>query len=131
LIPSPDYPLWTACTNLAGGKPVHYRCDPANDWQPDIEDIKAKITDRTIAIVVINPNNPTGAVYSEECLRQIVDIAEEKQLVVIADEIYDKVLFDDIEHKPLSALVEKTLCITFNGLSKAYRAAGFRSGWMM
>ncbi len=131
LIPSPDYPLWTACSNLAGGKAVHYRCDPENEWQPDLEDIKSKITDRTVAIVVINPNNPTGAVYSEDCLKAIVDIAEANQLVVFADEIYDKILYDDAIHIPLCSLVRKTLCITFNGLSKSYRAAGFRSGWMI
>ncbi len=131
LIPSPDYPLWTACTNLAGGKAVHYHCDPDNDWQPDIEDIKRKISDKTVAIVIINPNNPTGAVYSKETLQQIVDLAEQHQLVVFADEIYDKIIFDDFEHFPLCSLVKQTLCITFNGLSKAYRAAGFRSGWMI
>lgn len=131
LIPSPDYPLWTACTNLAGGKAVHYRCDPNNDWQPDIEDIKRKLNSKTVAIVVINPNNPTGALYENAILKQICEIAEEHQLVVFADEIYDKILYDDAIHLPLSSLVKNTLCITFNGLSKAYRAAGFRSGWMM
>ncbi len=131
LIPSPDYPLWTACANLASGKAVHYRCDPDNEWQPDIEDIRSKLSDRTVAIVVINPNNPTGALYGSECLRAIVDIAEQNELVVFADEIYDKITFDDAVHVPLSSLVKDTLCITFNGLSKSYRAAGFRSGWMM
>jgi alanine-synthesizing transaminase len=131
LIPSPDYPLWTACCNLAGGKAVHYRCDPENDWQPDIEDIKSKISDKTVAIVVINPNNPTGAVYSDKALKEIVALAEQQQLVVFADEIYDKVIFDGAKHVLLSSLVKNTLCITFNGLSKAYRAAGFRSGWLM
>lgn len=131
LIPSPDYPLWTACTHLAGGTAVHYRCDPNNEWQPDIEDIKSKITKNTVAIVVINPNNPTGALYNLEILKEIVALAEKHQLVVFADEIYDKILYDDVVHIPLSSLVNETLCITFNGLSKAYRAAGFRSGWMM
>lgn len=131
LIPSPDYPLWTACTNLAGGKAVHYRCDPNNEWQPDLSDIASKITSKTVAIVVINPNNPTGSVYGKDCLREIVTLAEQHQLVVFADEIYDKILYDDAIHIPLSSLVKNTLCITFNGLSKAYRAAGFRSGWMM
>lgn len=131
LIPSPDYPLWTACTNLAGGKAVHYRCDPENEWQPNIEDIKSKISDKTVAIVVINPNNPTGAVYEEKYLKAIVKLAEEKQLVVFADEIYDKILYDDAKHIPLCSLVNNTLCISFNGLSKSYRSAGFRSGWMM
>jgi len=131
LIPSPDYPLWTACTNLAGGKAVHYRCDPNNEWQPDINDIASKINSKTVAIVVINPNNPTGALYGSDCLKEIVALAEKHQLVVFADEIYDKVLYDDAIHTPLSSLVNDTLCITFNGLSKAYRAAGFRSGWMM
>jgi len=131
LIPSPDYPLWTACTNLARGKAVHYRCDPENEWQPDLNDISNKISNKTVAIVVINPNNPTGALYGQDCLKQIVSLAEKHQLVVFADEIYDKVLYDDAVHTPLSSLVNETLCITFNGLSKAYRAAGFRSGWMM
>ncbi len=131
LIPSPDYPLWTACTNLAGGAAVHYRCDPDNEWQPDIEDIKSKINKNTVAIVVINPNNPTGALYDLEILKALVQLAEKHQLVVFADEIYDKILYDDAVHIPLSSLVNDTLCITFNGLSKAYRAAGFRSGWMM
>lgn len=131
LIPSPDYPLWTACTNLAGGKAVHYRCDPNNEWQPDLNDIASKITSKTVAIVVINPNNPTGSVYSKDCLREIVTLAEKHQLVIFADEIYDKILYDGAVHIPLSSLVKNTLCITFNGLSKAYRAAGFRSGWMM
>ena len=129
LIPAPDHPLWTAAVNLSGGKSVHYVCDEQSDWQPDIEDIRSKITDRTRAIVVINPNNPTGAVYSEEILQQIVDLAHEHQLVVFADEIYDRILFDGNKHTHLAKLVEDTLCITFNGLSKSYRLAGFRSGW--
>jgi alanine-synthesizing transaminase len=130
LIPSPDYPLWTAAVRLSGGKPVHYRCDEANEWNPDLDDIKAKITDKTRAIVVINPNNPTGAVYSPEVLKGIVAIAEERHLVIFADEIYDKILYEDAVHTPMASLVKETLCITFNGLSKAYRLAGFRAGWL-
>jgi len=131
LIPSPDYPLWTAAVSLSGGKPVHYLCDEANDWQPDIEDIASRITANTRAIVVINPNNPTGAVYSEEMLKQIVEIAEQHDLVVFADEIYDRILYDGATHIPLASLVSEVLCVTFNGLSKTYRMAGFRSGWLM
>jgi alanine-synthesizing transaminase len=131
LIPAPDYPLWTASTSLAGGTPVHYICDEQADWFPDIEDIKAKLTDKTKAIVVINPNNPTGAVYSKELLQQIVDLAEQHNLVILADEIYDKILYDEAQHIPLGTLTNDALCVTFNGLSKAYRLAGFRSGWMM
>lgn len=132
LIPAPDYPLWTAATSLSGGKPVHYLCDEANDWQPDIEDIVSKISDKTRAIVVINPNNPTGSVYSREVLEKIIAIAREHQLVVFADEIYDKIIYDDAVHIPLGSLVKnEVLCITFNGLSKSYRLAGFRSGWMV
>ena len=131
LVPAPDYPLWTASVSLAGGKPRHYICDEESDWYPDLDDIRAKITDRTKAIVIINPNNPTGAVYSEEMLKQLVAIAEEHQLIVLADEIYDKILYDDAIHYPLSTLVNDTLCLTFNGLSKAYRLAGFRSGWLL
>ena len=130
LIPSPDYPLWTASVTLAGGKPRHYICDEQSDWQPDIDDIRAKITDKTKAIVVINPNNPTGSVYSPELLKQLVALAEEHNLIILADEIYDKILYDKAVHTPLSSLVNDTLCITFNGLSKAYRLAGFRSGWI-
>lgn len=132
LIPAPDYPLWTAATSLSGGKPVHYLCDEANDWQPDIEDIVSKISDKTRAIVVINPNNPTGSVYSKAVLEKIIAIAREHQLVVFADEIYDKIIYDDAVHIPLGSLVKnEVLCITFNGLSKSYRLAGFRSGWMV
>lgn len=131
LVPAPDYPLWTASVSLAGGKPCHYICDEQSDWYPDLDDIRAKITDRTKAIVIINPNNPTGAVYSEDMLRQLVAIAEEHGLIVLADEIYDKILYDDAIHHPLSTLVHDTLCLTFNGLSKAYRLAGFRSGWLL
>jgi len=131
LIPAPDYPLWTAAVSLSGGKPVHYICDEESDWFPDIDDIKSKITSSTKAIVVINPNNPTGAVYSEDLLLQIVNLAREHGLVVLADEIYDKILYDDAEHIPLARLATDVLCVTFNGLSKAYRLAGFRSGWMI
>lgn len=131
LVPSPDYPLWTAAVNLAGGKAVHYICDEQAEWQPDIGDIRSKITDKTKAIVVINPNNPTGAVYSKDILQQIVDLAHEHKLVVFADEIYDRILYDGAKHVHLAGLVEDTLCITFNGLSKAYRLAGFRTGWLM
>lgn len=131
LVPSPDYPLWTAAVNLASGKAVHYICDEQAEWQPDIDDIRSKINDKTKAIVVINPNNPTGAVYSEDILRQIVALAHEHQLVVFADEIYDRILYDGAKHVHLASLVEDTLCITFNGLSKAYRLAGFRTGWLM
>ncbi len=131
LIPAPDYPLWTASVSLAGGTPVHYICDEEADWFPDIADIRSKITPRTKAIVVINPNNPTGAVYSKDLLLQIVTLAKEHNLVIFADEIYDKILYDEAQHIPLSSLAEDVLCVTFNGLSKAYRLAGFRSGWMM
>ncbi|NRB42937.1 MAG: pyridoxal phosphate-dependent aminotransferase [Pseudomonadales bacterium] len=129
LIPSPDYPLWTAATTLAGGKAVHYLCDETDDWQPSIQDITNKITNKTKAIVLINPNNPTGAVYSEAILKQIAALAEQHELVVFADEIYDRILYDGAKHHPMAAYVENTLCITFNGLSKSYRLAGFRSGW--
>ncbi len=131
LIPSPDYPLWTASTSLSGGRPVHYLCDEEDNWNPSIEDIKAKVTERTKAIVVINPNNPTGAVYPREILQQIVDIAREHSLLILADEIYDKILYDDAQHINIASLCPDLLCITYNGLSKAYRVAGYRSGWMV
>ena len=131
LIPSPDYPLWTAMTSLSGGTPVHYRCDNDNDWQPDLDDIREKITPRTKAIVVINPNNPTGAVYSRETLEGIVQIARENSLLLLSDEIYDRILFDDAQHIPLATLAPDLLCLTYNGLSKTYRVAGYRSGWMV
>ena len=131
LIPSPDYPLWTAAVSLAGGTPVHYICDEEADWFPDIEDIRSKISERTRGIVVINPNNPTGAVYPKALLEQIVDLAREHNLLIFADEIYDKILYDDAEHIPLASLSEDVLCLTFNGLSKSYRSAGFRSGWVI
>ena len=131
LIPAPDYPLWTAATSLAGGKPVHYLCDEEDDWNPSIEDIRAKVTENTKAIVVINPNNPTGAVYSREVLQKIVDVAREHQLLILADEIYDRILYDDAEHISLATLSPDLLTITYNGLSKAYRVAGYRAGWMV
>lgn len=131
LIPSPDYPLWTAAVTLSGGKAVHYKCDESKHWEPCIDDIKSKVSDNTKAIVVINPNNPTGAVYSKKLLAQIVDLAREHQLVLLADEIYDKILYDDAEHFPLAGLSEDVLTLTFNGLSKTHRAAGYRSGWLM
>jgi alanine-synthesizing transaminase len=131
LIPSPDYPLWTAATSLGGGTPVHYRCDEANDWQPDLDDIESKITANTRGIVVINPNNPTGAVYSEDTLKHIVALADKHDLVIFADEIYDRIVYDGSGHTPLASLAREVLCVTFNGLSKTYRLAGFRSGWML
>jgi alanine-synthesizing transaminase len=130
LVPAPDYPLWTAATALAGGTPVHYLCDETQDWAPDLADLAAKITPRTKAIVVINPNNPTGAVYSEATLRGIVALAREHELVLMADEIYDKILYDDAVHISLASLAPDLLTLSFNGLSKAYRVAGFRSGWL-
>lgn len=130
LIPSPDYPLWTAAVKLAGGKPVHYVCDEQSDWQPDMDDIRKKVSARTRAIVVINPNNPTGAVYSEELLLDIVKVATENNLMIFADEIYSKIIYDDAVHFPMARLTEEVPCVTFNGLSKSYRLAGFRSGWM-
>jgi alanine-synthesizing transaminase len=132
LIPAPDYPLWTAAVTLAGGTPVHYQCDEANGWEPSIEDINRKISPNTRGIVVINPNNPTGAVYGLEVLQKLVDIAREHDLVLFADEIYDRIIYDDAEHIPLARIADSNvLCITFNGLSKAYRLAGFRSGWLI
>jgi alanine-synthesizing transaminase len=131
LIPAPDYPLWTASTSLAGGTPVHYLCDETRGWQPDIADLEAKITDRTKALVVINPNNPTGAVYGTEILEQMVELARKHQLLLLADEIYDKILYDDAEHISLATLAPDLLTLTFNGLSKAYRVAGYRSGWLV
>lgn len=131
LIPAPDYPLWTAAVNLAGGKAVHYICDEAADWNPDLEDIRGKVSDRTKAIVVINPNNPTGAVYERSILEGIVDIAREHELIIFADEIYDRILYEDAVHTPMALIAPDILTVSFNGLSKAYRAAGFRSGWMV
>lgn len=131
LVPSPDYPLWTASTQLAGGRPVHYLCDESQGWQPDLDDLESKISPRTKAIVVINPNNPTGAVYSTEVLERIAELARQHGLVVLADEIYDKILYDDATHTPFSVLAPDVFTLTFNGLSKAYRLAGFRAGWLM
>lgn len=131
LIPMPDYPLWTAAATLAGGKAVHYLCDEHADWFPDVEDIKSKVTSRTKAIVVINPNNPTGAVYSKELLLEIVEVARQNNLIIFADEIYDKILYDGAVHHHIAALAPDLLTVTFNGLSKAYRVAGFRQGWMI
>ncbi|HOF37330.1 MAG: pyridoxal phosphate-dependent aminotransferase [Actinomycetales bacterium] len=130
LIPAPDYPLWTAATALAGGTPVHYLCDESEGWVPDLADMAAKITPRTKAIVVINPNNPTGAVYPDHVLRGIIALAREHELVLMADEIYDKILYDDATHTALASLAPDVFCLNFNGLSKAYRVAGFRSGWL-
>lgn len=130
LIPAPDYPLWTAATTLAGGKAVHYLCDEANDWNPDIADLESKITDRTKALVIINPNNPTGAVYSREVLEQMVELARKHSLLLLSDEIYDRILYDDARHVSTASLAPDLLCLTFNGLSKTYRVAGYRAGWV-
>jgi alanine-synthesizing transaminase len=130
LVPAPDYPLWTASVSLAGGTAVHYRCDEQSDWMPDLADIERKVTDRTKAIVIINPNNPTGAVYDDAMLRGLTDIARRHRLIVCSDEIYDKILYDDVTHTPTAAIAPDLLTLTFNGLSKAYRVAGYRSGWM-
>ena len=131
LLPMPDYPLWTAAASLSGGTPVHYLCDEANGWMPDLQDIRAKITPATRGIVVINPNNPTGALYSDALLRGIVDIARENDLVIFADEVYDKVLYDGVRHTPMASLCSDVLMLTFNSLSKAYRSCGYRAGWMV
>jgi alanine-synthesizing transaminase len=131
LVPMPDYPLWTAAITLCGGTAVHYLCDESADWQPDLDDIAAKITARTKAIVVINPNNPTGAVYARDTLLQIVELARRHNLILFSDEIYEKILYDDETHTCTAALAPDLLCLTFNGLSKAYRVAGFRTGWMI
>ena len=131
LVPAPDYPLWTAAVNLAGGRAVHYMCDESADWYPDLEDIKKKITPRTKGIVIINPNNPTGAVYSTDLLLDLIEIARQHGLIIFADEIYDKILYDDTAHRSACTLCDDVLFLTFNGLSKAYRACGFRQGWMM
>ena len=131
LLPSPDYPLWTAATSLSGGRPVHYLCDEANGWMPDLEDLKRKITPRTKGIVVINPNNPTGALYSDELLKALVGIAREHGLVILADEVYDKVLYDGVKHTAIASLSEDVLTLTFNSLSKSYRSCGYRAGWLV
>lgn len=131
LVPSPDYPLWTACVNLAGGTAVHYTCDEESEWYPDIEDIRSKITDRTKAIVIINPNNPTGALYPKEILEQIVEIAREHQLMLFSDEIYDRLAMDGLEHISIASLAPDLFCVTFSGLSKSHMIAGWRVGWMI
>lgn len=131
LLPMPDYPLWTAAASLSGGTPVHYRCDESNGWMPDIKDIKSKITPRTKGIVVINPNNPTGAMYSDALLLSIVEIAREHGLVIFADEVYDKVLYDGVKHTPIASLSQDVLTLTFNSLSKSYRSCGYRAGWLV
>ncbi len=131
LIPAPDYPLWTAAVSLSGGKPVHYLCDEQANWYPDLDDIRSKITSNTKALVLINPNNPTGAVYPKEVLEGLVEIARQHNLILFSDEIYDKILYDDAVHISTASLAPDVLCLTFNGLSKSYRVAGFRSGWMI
>lgn len=131
LIPMPDYPLWTAAVNLSGGKPVHYLCDEQSDWLPDIKDIESKISEHTKGIVIINPNNPTGAFYPKEILEQIVELARKHGLIVFSDEIYDKILYDGLKHVSTASLADDVLFVTFNGLSKTYRVAGFRAGWMV
>ncbi len=131
LLPMPDYPLWTAATSLSGGTPVHYMCDEANGWMPNLADIRAKITPRTKAIVVINPNNPTGVLYSDDLLMSIVAIARELGLVILADEVYDKVLYDDVKHTAIASLSADVLTLTFNSLSKSYRSCGYRAGWLV
>ena len=131
LLPAPDYPLWTAAASLSGGTPVHYRCDESNGWMPNLADIRAKITPRTKGIVVINPNNPTGALYSDALLREIVSIAREHGLVIFADEVYDKVLYDDVRHTAIASLSQDVLTLTFNSLSKSYRSCGYRAGWLV
>jgi alanine-synthesizing transaminase len=131
LIPAPDYPLWTAAVNLAGGKAVHYMCDEQAEWNPDLDDIKKKISDKTKGIVIINPNNPTGALYAREILEQIVEIAIKHNLIIFADEIYEKIIYDNYKFTPLASLTEDVLVVSLNGLSKAHRLAGFRAGWMV
>jgi alanine-synthesizing transaminase len=131
LNPAPDYPLWTAATTLCGGKAVHYRCDESADWSPDLDHLRASVTPRTRALVIINPNNPTGAVYPRQVLEEMLEIARQHDLVVFADEIYDKILYDNIDHVPVGSLADDLLVLTLNGLSKTYRVAGFRTGWMV
>jgi len=131
LLPAPDYPLYTAAVALSGGTPVHYLCDEQSDWMPDIADIRSKITERTKAIVVINPNNPTGALYPESVLLEIIEVARQHQLIIFADEIYDKTLYDGHTHTSIASLADDVLCVTFNGLSKNYRSCGYRAGWMV
>ena len=131
LLPAPDYPLWTAAVSLSGGTPVHYVCDEANGWMPSVADIRSKITLNTKGIVVINPNNPTGALYSDALLKEIVALAREHGLIIFADEVYDKVLYDDVKHTPIGSLSDDVLTLTFNSLSKSYRSCGYRAGWMV
>jgi alanine-synthesizing transaminase len=131
LLPAPDYPLWTAAVSLSGGTPVHYVCDEDNGWMPNIDDIRSKITKNTKGIVVINPNNPTGALYSDELLLQIVELARKHGLIIFADEVYDKVLYDGVKHTPIASLSEDVLTLTFNSLSKSYRSCGYRAGWLV
>ena len=131
LLPAPDYPLWTAAVSLSGGTPVHYLCDEANGWMPDIEDIRKKITPHTKGIVVINPNNPTGVIYTNALLQEIIDLAREHGLVIFADEVYDKVLYDGVKHTPIASLSNDVLTLTFNSLSKSYRSCGYRAGWLI
>ena len=131
LVPAPDYPLWTAAVSLGGGNPRHYICDEGAGWLPDLDDIRSKITENTRAIVIINPNNPTGAVYPDDLLRELVEIARQHQLIVFADEIYDKMLYDGLSHTSIASLADDVLFVTFNGLSKNYRACGYRAGWMV
>ncbi len=131
LVPAPDYPLWTAAISLSGGTPKHYLCDENNGWLPDLDDIRAKITPKTRAIVIINPNNPTGALYPDEVLKEVIEIAREHDLIIYADEVYDKVLYDGATHTAIGSLSEDVLTITFNGLSKNYRSCGYRAGWMV
>ncbi|MCI5739347.1 MAG: pyridoxal phosphate-dependent aminotransferase [Ruminococcus sp.] len=130
LVPAPDYPLWTAAVTLAGGNAVHYMCDEQNEWNPDIEDMRKKITKKTKGIVIINPNNPTGALYSEEILKEIVQVARENELILFSDEIYDRLVMDGLKHISIASLAPDVPCVTFNGLSKSHRVAGFRCGWM-
>lgn len=131
LVPSPDYPLWTASVTLAGGNAVHYMCDEQNEWNPDLDDIKKKITPKTKGIVIINPNNPTGALYSDEILKEIVEIARQNDLILFADEIYDRLVMDGLTHTALASIAQDVPCVSFNGLSKSHRVAGFRVGWMV
>ena len=131
LVPAPDYPLWTAAVTLSGGEAIHYICDERSEWNPDIEDMRSKITDKTKAIVLINPNNPTGAVYPKELLLQIADLAREHELIIFSDEIYDRLLMDGVEHTSIASLCHDLFCITFNGLSKSHMVAGYRCGWMV
>ena len=131
LVPMPDYPLWTACVSLAGGNAVHYVCDEKSNWYPDIDDIRSKVTDRTKAIVIINPNNPTGALYPDEILEQIVQVARENELIIFSDEIYDRLVMDGLKHTSIASLAPDVFCVTFSGLSKSHMIAGFRVGWMV